>query len=71
VFRDLEMEQEVLRLTHKVGIGAQFGGKYFWYKVFKFYILFKIKRLVMMLELLECLDMVHHVLLELVFHVQR
>jgi fumarate hydratase class I len=38
VFRDLEMEQEVLRLTHKVGIGAQFGGKYFWYKVFKFYI---------------------------------
>ena len=30
VFRDLEMEQEVLKLTHSVGIGAQFGGKYFW-----------------------------------------
>lgn len=33
VFRDLEMEQEVLRLTHKVGIGAQFGGKYFCHDV--------------------------------------
>ena len=27
------MEQEVLNLTHKVGIGAQFGGKYFCHDV--------------------------------------
>jgi fumarate hydratase class I len=27
------MEQEVLRLTHSVGIGAQFGGKYFCHDV--------------------------------------
>src|SRR5215471_9851634 len=28
-FRDLEMEQEVHRLTQSLGVGAQFGGKYF------------------------------------------
>ncbi|MEI7647370.1 MAG: fumarate hydratase, partial [Actinomycetes bacterium] len=28
-FRDLEMEEEVLQLTRELGIGAQFGGKYF------------------------------------------
>jgi len=28
-FRDTELEQQVLELTRKVGIGAQFGGKYF------------------------------------------
>ncbi|MDX2469639.1 MAG: fumarate hydratase [SAR324 cluster bacterium] len=28
-FRDLEMEQEVLKLTQGLGLGAQFGGKYF------------------------------------------
>src|SRR5467141_1585249 len=28
-FRDLAMEQEVHRLTHSLGVGAQFGGKYF------------------------------------------
>src|ERR1700733_9605477 len=28
-FRDVELEQQVLELTRKVGIGAQFGGKYF------------------------------------------
>jgi fumarate hydratase class I len=32
-FRDLEMEQEVLRLTQAFGIGAQFGGKYFCHDV--------------------------------------
>ena len=32
-FRDLELEQEVLRLTYKTGIGAQFGGKYFCHDV--------------------------------------
>ena len=32
-FRDLDLEQEVLRLTHKTGIGAQFGGKYFCHDV--------------------------------------
>ena len=32
-FRDLELEQEVLELTRKLGIGAQFGGKYFCHDV--------------------------------------
>jgi fumarate hydratase class I len=32
-FRDLEMEQEVFKLTQSFGIGAQFGGKYFCHDV--------------------------------------
>ncbi|MDH6143945.1 MULTISPECIES: fumarate hydratase [Kitasatospora] len=32
-FRDLELEQKVLELTQKIGIGAQFGGKYFCHDV--------------------------------------
>ncbi len=32
-FRDLEMEQKVLEITRKIGIGAQFGGKYFCHDV--------------------------------------
>ncbi len=32
-FRDLGLEQEILELTRKVGIGAQFGGKYFCHDV--------------------------------------
>jgi fumarate hydratase class I len=32
-FRDHEMEQQVLELTRKFGIGAQFGGKYFCHDV--------------------------------------
>ena len=32
-FRDLELEQEVLKLTRSIGIGAQFGGKYFCHDV--------------------------------------
>ncbi len=32
-FRDLEMEQQVLQLTRTLGIGAQFGGKYFCHDV--------------------------------------
>ncbi len=32
-FRDLEMEQRVLELTRTLGIGAQFGGKYFCHDV--------------------------------------
>jgi len=32
-FRDTELEQQVLELTRKVGIGAQFGGKYFCHDV--------------------------------------
>ncbi|MCU1452404.1 MAG: fumarate hydratase [Acidimicrobiales bacterium] len=32
-FRDLELEQEVLGLTQRFGIGAQFGGKYFCHDV--------------------------------------
>ena len=32
-FRDLEVEQEVLKLTRTLGIGAQFGGKYFCHDV--------------------------------------
>ena len=32
-FRDLELEEEVLKLTRTIGIGAQFGGKYFCHDV--------------------------------------
>lgn len=32
-FRDIETEQQVLKLTQKMGIGAQFGGKYFCHDV--------------------------------------
>src|SRR5436190_10163223 len=32
-FRDVELEQEVLELSQKFGIGAQFGGKYFCHDV--------------------------------------
>ncbi|MFM1872684.1 MAG: fumarate hydratase, class, partial [Planctomycetota bacterium] len=32
-FRDLELEQRVLEITRKNGIGAQFGGKYFCHDV--------------------------------------
>ncbi len=32
-FRDLEMEEQVLRMTQQFGIGAQFGGKYFCHDV--------------------------------------
>jgi len=32
-FRDVEMEAEVLKLTQDMGIGAQFGGKYFCHDV--------------------------------------
>jgi fumarate hydratase class I len=32
-FRDLEMEQKVLEISRNVGIGAQFGGKYFCHDV--------------------------------------
>lgn len=32
-FRDLELEDEVFRLTQSFGIGAQFGGKYFCHDV--------------------------------------
>ena len=32
-FRDRELEQSMLELTRKVGIGAQFGGKYFCHDV--------------------------------------
>ncbi len=32
-FRDLDMEQQVLGLTRTLGIGAQFGGKYFCHDV--------------------------------------
>jgi fumarate hydratase class I len=32
-FRDLEVEEEVLKLTRTLGIGAQFGGKYFCHDV--------------------------------------
>jgi fumarate hydratase class I len=28
-FRDLDMEQEILKMTQSLGVGAQFGGKYF------------------------------------------
>jgi fumarate hydratase class I len=32
-FRDIEMERKVLELTRRLGIGAQFGGKYFCHDV--------------------------------------
>jgi fumarate hydratase class I len=32
-FRDVEMEKRVLEMTQKIGIGAQFGGKYFCHDV--------------------------------------
>ena len=32
-FRDLALEEEVVKLTQKLGIGAQFGGKYFCHDV--------------------------------------
>lgn len=32
-FRDLELEEQVLELTRQLGIGAQFGGKYFCHDV--------------------------------------
>jgi fumarate hydratase class I len=32
-FRDRELEEQVLKLTQKTGIGAQFGGKYFCHDV--------------------------------------
>jgi hypothetical protein len=32
-FRDLELEEEVFKLTQSFGIGAQFGGKYFCHDV--------------------------------------
>src|SRR3954470_11877358 len=32
-FRDLEMEQEILKITQSLGVGAQFGGKYFCHDV--------------------------------------
>jgi tartrate dehydratase alpha subunit/fumarate hydratase class I-like protein len=28
-FRDVELEEQILGLTREMGIGAQFGGKYF------------------------------------------
>ncbi|MBK9143321.1 MAG: fumarate hydratase [Candidatus Melainabacteria bacterium] len=32
-FRDLELEKEIFEMTRKLGIGAQFGGKYFCHDV--------------------------------------
>ena len=32
-FRDLELEKDILNLTQNIGIGAQFGGKYFCHDV--------------------------------------
>jgi fumarate hydratase class I len=32
-FRDLELEQKILEITRRTGIGAQFGGKYFCHDV--------------------------------------
>ncbi|MZR30156.1 fumarate hydratase [Sneathiella litorea] len=32
-FRDLEMEKEILKISQTIGIGAQFGGKYFCHDV--------------------------------------
>jgi fumarate hydratase class I len=32
-FRDVELEEKILQLTREVGIGAQFGGKYFCHDV--------------------------------------
>ena len=33
IFRDLELEKDVHKLTQEIGIGAQFGGKYFCHDV--------------------------------------
>ena len=32
-FRDLDLEKQVLEMSHQLGIGAQFGGKYFCHDV--------------------------------------
>ncbi|MEY3133555.1 MAG: hypothetical protein RIS01_347 [Actinomycetota bacterium] len=32
-FRDIELEKDILKLTQSIGIGAQFGGKYFCHDV--------------------------------------
>src|SRR5271157_5577866 len=32
-FRDLDMEREILKMTQSLGVGAQFGGKYFCHDV--------------------------------------
>jgi len=32
-FRDLEMEKEILKISQEMGVGAQFGGKYFCHDV--------------------------------------
>ena len=32
-FRDLDMERQVLEMTRRIGVGAQFGGKYFCHDV--------------------------------------
>lgn len=32
-FRDLDLENKIFELTQKIGIGAQFGGKYFCHDV--------------------------------------
>ena len=32
-FRDLDLEAEIYKLTHQLGVGAQFGGKYFCHDV--------------------------------------
>ncbi len=32
-FRDLEMEEKILEMTRRIGIGAQFGGKYYCHDV--------------------------------------
>lgn len=32
-FRDIETEEKVLKMTQQMGIGAQFGGKYFCHDV--------------------------------------
>jgi len=32
-FRDTELEKQILELTRSLGIGAQFGGKYFCHDV--------------------------------------
>jgi fumarate hydratase class I len=32
-FRDIEMEQEIVKMTQALGVGAQFGGKYFCHDV--------------------------------------
>ena len=32
-FRDLHLEQEIHKMTQSMGIGAQFGGKYFCHDV--------------------------------------